>query len=1614
MKLGQHPQLTIGRVPAILVALLLGSLLMSRSVAFGSAFTNGSFEIPALPGGGYLVIQPGTNNLPGWTVGLDGGPLTLAASGSAAAEGTNELVFNSGNNSPGKWVAQTFNTTSNQDYTITFNVRRSGGPGRVSLKALVRSQAGTVLAETDAAPSSPYYGNFELLPFTAKSAATTLEFADSSTDTTGVDVVLDNVALHVRPPTGPRAIAGLVGWWRFEEGGGSTAADSSGHDNHGTIVGAVWATGQQGFGLRFDGIDDQVTVSDSSSLNLSNAITIAAWVKAKNWERNPRIVGKSHPEQYTLLAQQSGLGIRFLLDGVEGGDLLWPTVPSLEQWHYVAGTYDGARQRIYIDGVLAEDRGATGLIHTANGSLAIGGVFDSTDHVDFFDGTIDEVRIYDRALAPHEIGNLYLNVPDTFISGVISSDVPQAGDVWVTASPTPSNSVSDLTIRLENIPTGPLTNVPYSLTIATGVRYWLSAFRDIDGNGSYDWGEPNGYFPGNPVLITSNRLGADLILGDQDADGMPDQWESHFGLNPTNAADADLDFDGDGISNLLELRYGTRPNGDTDNDGVSDFSELFMHRTSPFASDTDNDGFSDFSELFVHASNPSSRDSDADGMPDAWELEHGLNTLVSDAGGDLDLDGLSNLQEYENGYRPDSAASRSDGLSDYERVFETQANRFYYDKADRLVGADYNRGPNGLAIGYSYDGNGSLLRQWHAGRDANNNRLPDIWEFLNGLTNNTSAFTDSDGDRWTDFQEREANTSPTNRFAHPGILSNAGTKIDSVTLRFVPSNFVVGVGQLIGLPAHEVVVGADGDPGTTTNFLTLFSEISGVWRSQQFDVGSFGITSIAVGQVTNRPGPAIYAGLRHPNGTGKVLELMNVNGGWQTNVVFTSTNEAAFVFSIRGPDLVASFGTTNAPTGTRFSLSFSDAWNIRQAPSGSSHRGLGMGGAFGQTNQWPPYLLDSGGIQITGIESVSSNLNQGVVAYYPLDGHTLDASGNLRHGNNNGAAATWDRFGIASGALRFNGTSSYVRVPSQLTTDDPFTWSLWYRMHSSSTNAFWSVLNQAGDPGAARISPAIYINTIPEHTGRPGAIDFFTFDNPNPRDLYSQVRSHWDTNSWYYLVVSCDDAGIRTMYVNGVVEAVSSPTPFGHASPNFYIGADPAYSRAHFPGDIDEVRIYSRALSADEVTSLYRINTTTVIPEPTGIRIKNWRGYSLASGSIRGAGISVIYACIDDKNTNDVVDAADDFIVSEFMLDGPIVRTITSERRSIRTTAAQSYGVAAVNFLRATNEQVFTAHPDGQVFAWTAIAGGTNPMSPQIFSSDYAGKEWHALAGVKTLETTEGLVGLVVAPNRPNICELIYWEPEARLPQAPIAPQTAPIARVLPDPSTGGVQALVPVRLWDAEGNACLPLMEYRRLGETDWHTATIVRVGSTNYSLGLRVAALPSGTNHVLLWDAYEDLGSVSSTNVFVFLRVRARDVTLLGDWSEPSPYWLNFGPDSDGDGLDDVWELQYAEDLNALSGNADSDRDGHTDGFEYLANTDPTDANSALRLALEVSDTHARLQWSGSTNFTSYLERSSDAETGRVWQSIFTNVPGISARTNYFDTSLTNQMFYRLRFER
>ncbi len=200
---------------------------------------------------------------------------------------------------------------------------------------------------------------------------------------------------------------GLVAFWKFDEGSGTTAYDSSGNGNNGILTnGPVFTAGRSGNGLRFDGLNDYVIVADSPSLRPNN-FTIEAWIMP------PAFVGHVLGKEYGSTSDNSyvvWISAANVLSAHSspGGFVSYPTL-QLNSWYHVAYVKDGTAVRFYINGTQVTSTTMSLIVNYDASNLFIGA--DDNDNNEIGDGTfngiIDEVRIYNRALQSAEIANSY-------------------------------------------------------------------------------------------------------------------------------------------------------------------------------------------------------------------------------------------------------------------------------------------------------------------------------------------------------------------------------------------------------------------------------------------------------------------------------------------------------------------------------------------------------------------------------------------------------------------------------------------------------------------------------------------------------------------------------------------------------------------------------------------------------------------------------------------------------------------------------------------------------------------------------------------------------------------------------------------------------------------------------------------------------------------------------------------------------------------------------------------------------------------------------------------------------------------------------------------------------
>ena len=193
---------------------------------------------------------------------------------------------------------------------------------------------------------------------------------------------------------------GLVASYRFDEGAGSLAGDSSGNGHAGAITGASWtSSGRHGGALSFDGVGDHVSLGALGTFYQSG-FTLQAWVQKQSETRNDAaVVGSWSGDGPMIWVDHLATRYRLTLGGSFGGYLDSGQNPVAAEWQHLAVTYDGGTARFYIDGVEVASRSAA-TVGTSD-VWRIGAYGGSPGG--FFDGVVDDVRIYDRALSPTEI-----------------------------------------------------------------------------------------------------------------------------------------------------------------------------------------------------------------------------------------------------------------------------------------------------------------------------------------------------------------------------------------------------------------------------------------------------------------------------------------------------------------------------------------------------------------------------------------------------------------------------------------------------------------------------------------------------------------------------------------------------------------------------------------------------------------------------------------------------------------------------------------------------------------------------------------------------------------------------------------------------------------------------------------------------------------------------------------------------------------------------------------------------------------------------------------------------------------------------------------------------------
>ncbi len=338
------------------------------------------------------------------------------------------------------------------------------------------------------------------------------------------------------PPPPPPPSGGPAGWWKFDEGTGSTAFDSSGNGNDCTLYGTSWVQGHSGDAISLPN-SGYGECGSSSTLAITGELTVAAWIRVANPSQHAymRIASKKNawddPNGYALSFNPGKHRLEILGSGSQSGSA---AVTLDSGWHHVAGTISGGTAHLYVDGVDRTSISTVAPLVAGSTPLFIGRDGSGASQ---FNGVIDDLRIYPRALSASEIATLAGTAPSPGV--VTANDISVTTTAGMPVGITLSGSDTDGDVVSYLVTSNP-ANGSLSGTAPNLVYSPDSGFTGTDGF-TYQVSDGNGDSASATVTITVNAASSNPSAG------LVGEWQFDEGSGSTTA-----DSSGYGDNGALE------------------------------------------------------------------------------------------------------------------------------------------------------------------------------------------------------------------------------------------------------------------------------------------------------------------------------------------------------------------------------------------------------------------------------------------------------------------------------------------------------------------------------------------------------------------------------------------------------------------------------------------------------------------------------------------------------------------------------------------------------------------------------------------------------------------------------------------------------------------------------------------------------------------------------------------------------------------------------------------------------------------------------------------------------------------------------------------------------
>jgi len=979
----------------------------------------------------------------------------------------------------------------------------------------------------------------------------------------------------------------------FENNGSNGGhKDYSEYENNATSVTATWnSTGYLGGAYEFD-TESYIDVTDDSTLDITDAITISAWVKVAASgpiSYNQYVVDKQN--RYSLLIEDdenvSFYGSNF------GGLLTTNDSISLNEWHHIVGTYDkdvdDDNARVYIDGVLSAVSTEAASLGTDDNPVRIGCYSNAGGVCNpawGFNGTIDEVRIYNHSLSPEQIQALYNNRTDLIVSQETSS-----GDNW-SACVTPNDGYEDgttncsnnVTIEYQNVAPNTAQVILNATSVYNRTVDNLTCYANITDSdttmvyANFTWyngsqvvreGQYGPFGESNLMLIDTLNY-ANTTIGEN--------WTCEVKAYDNENYETDWNNDSVIIENICFIE-GTVT--DPDEGYVASGIYLYDELGQEIASD-DQEYF-----MAVECNNTY----DFTVIPDSGDLVEisVLNfTLTNDVSEILDMEDST----WTNPDIPESIGNVSTMVSWYPHL----ALNFSYVN----VTMTYN-GSNLTAykcLNWNYTDRNCTDDNW-----TYNDSVPD------GYFNVSELFAPGDpakiiapSARIQSYVKLYDVTSLVDA-GRMGGGSLVGTYYNASEINFTfgksyrvemhlnntheNSNSIIREPYYHNIPA-ELTIDTD---GTDSPNITI---VDG-----SIDVNSFTINISSDSGVSNITWQAVSS-------NNKVIEKLHYNEVIKLWFVVDystrtfNTYEATFFGDVEGTDFDAKsinqFNTqgNSLPVVDIISL---NATSVNNYTTDNLTLNLVVSD------------IDNDDVKnITNWYLNGSSITVLNMPFEKINNTDTDNAWDYSGYNNNGSdegGIVWNSIGgyDGRGAYEFDGVDDYINVSTQSffrCEDEDVSVSLWFKtsgLYSDIAGVLFSSSDVSWNPGR------VYIDVVNET----GALRLIKAKyNGSYYSSMITAPTPVNDNAWHHVVVTCNSSNYGEMYLDGsYVNGTSLDTSIDSSPKVITVGATNGGTYLFFNGTIDNLQVYNKSLSSEQVLALYNNRTDLIVSQETS-KGDNW------------------------------------------------------------------------------------------------------------------------------------------------------------------------------------------------------------------------------------------------------------------------------------------------------------------------------------------------------------------------------------------------------------------------